>query len=115
MKTLTLNAWGADHPISFELANYADNNNLYIGMITHDDEESPEPWSDLTINLGYSLPMGTAFIDTNNNPGILDWLEANKLGKRSGRKAQSGFCTYEIFYFNMDELMQYVSHDSREE
>jgi hypothetical protein len=113
MQTLTLNAWGSNHPITFHLANYADNDNLYVGMITHDDPDFPEPWSDLTVNLGTPLLMDCAFIDTNNNPGILDWLEANNLGKRSGNKRQSGFCTYEIFYFNMDELMQYVSYDSR--
>ena len=113
MKTLTLNAWGENHSISFELANYADNDNLYVGMITHEDGY-PEPWSDLTVNLGIPLPMGTAFIDTNNNPGIIGWLEANNLGKRSGRAVQSGFCTFEVFYFNMDELMKYVSSDERE-
>lgn len=113
MNTINLEAWGGIHPISFRLANYADNDNLYVGMITHENPDWPEPWSDLTVNLGRPLPMGTAFIDTNNNPGIIEWLEANNLGKRSGRKAQSGFCTYEVFYFNMDELMKYVTSDRR--
>ena len=34
MKTLNWNAWVTDHPITFRISRYANNNNLYIGMIT---------------------------------------------------------------------------------
>ena len=34
MKTLNWNAWGTDHPITFRISRYANNKNLYIGMIT---------------------------------------------------------------------------------
>lgn len=110
MKTLTLNAWGKDHPISFTLNKYADNGNLYVGMLTHEDG-FPEPWSDLTVNLGIECLEGFAFIDTNNNPGIIGWLEANNLGKRTYNLVPSGFCMYEEFYFNMPELLKYTEDE----
>ena len=114
MKTLTLNAWGKSHKISFQLANYADNGNLYVGMICHDDEY-PEPWSDLTVNLGNRLTSNCAYIDTNNNgSGIIDWLIANNLGCLSRGLGFSGFCTYPQFIFNLPELIKYVTIDKRE-
>ena len=45
---LILNKWGSDHKISLGLATYAENGNLYVGLISH-DEGYPEPWSDLTV------------------------------------------------------------------
>lgn len=115
MKTLILNAWGTDHHISFHLANYADNNNLYVGMICHDDGY-PEPWSDLTVNLDVTLEPNIAFIDVNNNGwNIIDWLIKNNLGQPTKLEMISGFCTYPEFEFNMDELIKYVTRDSREE
>ena len=108
MNTLTLNAWGKDHPITFRLDHYADNNNLYVGMITWEDDYA-EPWSDLTVNLGVKLEPNIAFIDINNNGWqIIDWLVKNNLGKPTKLEMISGFCTYPEFEFNMEELMKYV-------
>lgn len=111
---LTLNKYGADHPISFELATYADNGNLFVGLITH-EEGYPEPWSDLTVNLSVECKPNCAFIDTNNNGvEIVSWLTENKLGKLTGRIKMSGWCVYSEFEFNMDELMKHVTEDCRE-
>lgn len=108
MKTLTLTAWGKEHPITFTTNTYAQNGNLYVGMLTH-EEGFPEPWSDLTVNLGVPCKENCAFIDINNNGyAILDWLEDNGLGRVTAREKVSGFCIYPEFEFNMDVLMQYV-------
>jgi hypothetical protein len=108
MQTLTLNAWGADHPIAFRLDHYADNRNLYVGMITWEDGWE-EPWSDLTVNLDVKCAEDCAFIDTNNNgEKILLWLIQNNLGDLTGRMQPSGFCLFPEFKFNMEELMKYV-------
>ncbi len=108
MSRLTLNAWGKDHPITFRLNHYADNGNLYVGMVTHEDGYA-EPWSDLTVNLDVKCAEDCAFIDTNNNgEQILLWLIQNKLGDLTGRMQPSGFCLFPEFKFNMDELMKYV-------
>lgn len=107
MKTLILNTWGTDHHISFTLHKYAENENLCVQALAHEDGFI-EPWSTLTVNLGIKCPEGFAFIDTNNNPGIIGWLEANNLGKRTYITEWSGFCEYEMFKFDMAELNKYV-------
>lgn len=107
--------YGKNHPMTFQLANYADNGSLYVGLITH-EEGYPEPWSNLTVNLNESVRCkpNCAYIDTNNNGDmILDWLETNGLGKQTGRIAVSGWCVYPEFEFNMEELMKHVTNDSR--
>lgn len=107
MKTLTLNKYGKQHPMTFVLKQYASTGNLYVGLITH--EEGYEPWSDLTVNLDVKCEKNCSFIDTNNNGNeIIDWLVDNGLGYRTGLKARSGFCVYPEFIFNMNKLLQYV-------
>ena len=113
MKTLTLNAWGKSHKISFHLANYADNGNLYIGMLIHDDKY-PEPWGDLTVNLGFKLPSDRAYVDSNNNGReILNWLIDNELAIPTFATKRSGFCEYPEFIFNMPKLVKYTMLDER--
>ena len=108
MNTLNLNAWGKNHAITFELNNYTENGNLYVGMICHDDGW-PEPWSSLTVNLSVKCGENCAFIDTNNNgEEIINWLISNKLGKLTGRMQPSGWCLFPEFAFNMEELQKYI-------
>ena len=107
MARLNLRAWGADHPVTFKTSNYANNNNLYIGIVCW-DEGFPEPWSDLTVNLTKKCKPNCAFIDTNNNgDAIIDWLEENNLGMQTGNFEVSGFCIYPEFEFNMEEIGKY--------
>ena len=70
MNKLTLNRYGRSHPITFNLDHYAENGNLYLGMITSIDGYY-EPWSDLTVNLSVKCKGNCAFIDINNN-GVCD-------------------------------------------
>lgn len=108
MKTLTLNAWGTNHNVSFRLSNYVENNNLYVGIVCYDDGY-PEPWSDLTVNLSVKCAENCAFIDTNNNGDrIIEWLITNKLATLTGRIQQSGFCVYPEMKFDMVELQKYI-------
>lgn len=37
MNTLTLNAWGSNHEITLNLDNYAENGNLYVGLVCWDE------------------------------------------------------------------------------
>lgn len=108
MKSLVLNKYGNNYPMTFNLAHYCNNGNLYLGLITN-AEGYYEPWSDLTVNLGTKCEENCAFIDTNNNgDDIIDWLEAHELGTTTGRYKASGFCVYPEFRFNIEKLMQYV-------
>lgn len=111
---LTLNAYEKEHKISFKLATYAENDNLFVGLIAH-DLDYPDPWSDLTVCLDTECKPNCSFIDTNNNGNeIINWLIENKLGKLTDRMELSGWwCLYPEFEFNMDELMKHVTEDYR--
>ena len=112
---INLKKYGKNHPMTFQLANYADNGSLYVGLITN-EEGYPEPWSNLTVNLDKSFRCkeNCAYIDTNNNgDGIIDWLETNGFGEQTGRLVFSGFCIYPEFKFNMEEIMKHLASDDR--
>lgn len=110
---LTLHKFGANRNMTFELATYLENGNLYVGLIENEDGYA-EPWSDLTVNLGVKCKDNCAFIDTNNNGDeIVDWLFENNLGEFTGVMQPSGWCVYPEFKFNMDEMMRHVVRDGR--
>lgn len=109
---LTLHKYGENHNITFELANYLENKNLYVGMLVH--HNCIEPWQNLTVNLSVKCKPNCAYIDTNNNGNeIIDWLEQNGLGFATGNLMPSGWCVYPEFQFNMEALMQHVTVDER--
>ena len=110
MEKLTLNSWGRDYPIMLRKDNYVDNNKLHIGMIT-DADGFLEPYADLTVNVEGFNPKNNncALIDTNNlGNDIIFWLMDNKLGKSTARWANSGFCSYPEFEFDLDEVNKYI-------
>lgn len=110
---LNLHKYGNDHPMSFELASYCENDNLYVGLLTT-EYGYPEPWQNLTVNLSVKCANNCAYIDTNNNgTEIIDWLVNNNLGRLTGKTRASGWCFYPEFEFNMDELMKHVVSDHR--
>lgn len=112
---INLTKYGKNHPMTFELANYAENASLYVGLITN-EEGYPEPWQNLTVNLNESrrCKPNCAYIDTNNNGDeIIRWLIDNGLGDMTGRIGISGFCFYPEFEFNMEALMEHVVSDER--
>lgn len=105
---LNLTKYGKEHPMTFEVDRYLDNGNLYVGLITH-EEGYPEPWQNLTVNLGVKCEENCAFIDTNNNGNeILHWLIDNGLGEVTHALKSNGYWVYPEFKFNMETLMKYV-------
>ena len=113
MKTLKYYKRGKLHDISFRLATYAENGNLYVGMLSH-DEGYAEPWSDLSVNLSMKRKPNCAFIDVNNNgEEIIDWLCSYGLTTETGMMKYNELCIYPEVEFNMDKLMEYVEEDLR--
>ncbi len=103
-KIMLKTQFGKSIPVTFKKAKYVAFNNLYIGIVSW-EEGYPEPWSDLTVNLGVSMEPDCAFIDTNNNgEGIIDWLIENNIAIPTGYWAKSGFCTYPEVRFNKEFL-----------
>lgn len=74
-------------------------------LFLHLEDNYLEEYTDVTVNLPEcKRNAGCQFIDTNNNDsGILDWLEENNFGKRTGNTGASGFCTYPEFNFYAGE------------
>ena len=108
---INLYKYGSNHPMTFRLSRYAENDNLYVGLITT-EEGYAEPWSDLTVNLSVPCDENCSFIDTNNNGDeIIDWLTSNNLGKLTGKVQPSGWCMYPEFEFNMEELGKHIKEE----
>ena len=89
-----------EETISLQLGMYANNQRLYIGMITH-TEDGAEPFADMTVNLpGYSLDPGEAFISGDISKDLLRFIKENKLGKVLPYQVQSGYGKYSAVAFD---------------
>ena len=76
-----------EETISLQLGMYANNQRLYIGMITH-TEDGEEPFADMTVNLpGYSLDPGEAFISGDISK---DWYAAGENAKQPSVRRGAG-------------------------
>ena len=53
-----------------------------------------------------------AYIDENNCPWAVSFIESYKIGKRGSRFGHSGYCTYPVVEFDEQELLKYVRKDS---
>lgn len=95
---------GRSIPVTLRKATYVDFNNLYVGLVSWEDDY-PEPWGDLTVNLGVPMEPDCAFIDTNNcGDGVIDWLIENNIAIPTGDWGRSGFCIYPEVRFNKEFL-----------
>lgn len=73
-------------------------------------QQDLEEYTYVTVNLpDCKRSAGCQFIDVNNNhTDIIEWLEENGFGKRTGRVEISGFCTYPEFNFYVGKtFMEY--------
>lgn len=106
MVEITFGFLGETYKARFEKSEYANNGNLYIGVATWDEEyEYWEPWCDLTVNLGVSLPGNEAYLDTNNcAPEIIQCLMDKGYAVDTGMVKYSGFCTYPLVRFTEEFL-----------
>ena len=91
--------------VYLRISKYAVPGNLAIRMICADSEWE-EPFATLTVNLDVKLPANQAYIDTNNLRTAFDFVMEYKLGELIGF-GQSGFCTYPLVEFNLDEVKKY--------
>ncbi len=110
MKTKKITIEGREHNllrykdewVSPYISTYSDERGspIYLGLLCLCDGDL-EHYTDVTVNLpDCNRSAGCQFIDINNNgEDILDWLEDNGFGKRTGKSGQSGFCSYPEFNF----------------
>lgn len=56
---------------------------------------------------GVSLGNYCSYVDTNNCPWVIDFLESNGIGKRTGITMRSGCCEYPLVEFDIKKLQEY--------
>jgi hypothetical protein len=100
---------GKTYQIKLSIGQYG-NGGVAIGMVDVSNKE-PEQFAYATVWLDYLMGeydgKAIAFLDTNNLPGIDKFCEANKLGRFTGFKKESGFCQYPRFELNMKEIRKH--------
>ena len=79
---------------------YISNNSLAVVMV---DASTSEPITNITSNISNHVLPNTQFVDINNNPGIEEFLQINKLAKRLDYEERSGYCTYPLYQFYIPE------------
>ena len=96
--------YGKKVPLELQVRSYYSGGNLALLLVDWSDDY-PEPWGDLSVNLGYAMEKDCAFVDVNDmGEEILPWIEKNGLGTPTGRTQQSGFVTYPEYRFHADRL-----------
>lgn len=111
-KTLKFNAPFGEEEVKLVVANYANNNRLYIGLLSRDEDDPDffEPFDDLTVNLTVAdlKNPNEAFIDNNFSREKIQFIEKNKLGKVIPVTFQSGFCTFQAVAFDIERLREFA-------
>ncbi len=102
------------YKVLFEKNTYLNNGNLYLGLV-YRKWWRWHSFCDVTVNLNWSLPADTAYVDINNMPDMLDWLVENNLAEKLDETCQSGFVTYPKVRFNMDKVEKYCFEDNSTE
>jgi len=106
-KTIELTTPLFTETVEFRISSYTNNRNLYVGLSSRDDEGFVEPFTDVTVNLGVTLPPFQAYIKNySENEGILDFLLKNGFGKTIGER-QSDYVEHPLFLFEEERLKEF--------
>lgn len=109
MKTYKLVTDFGTYEVTLEVSEYLDNDTLAIELI---DVKENEPFAILTVNLDtYGADKETAYVDINNCPWALKFIEENKLGEFVGKYGQSGFCLYPLYKFYLKKIIGSQNND----
>ena len=101
------------HEVKLIRTYYASNGRLAIwmcGKSDHDYHDRYEPLCVITVNIddGIEMPENMAYIDNNNMPDIIEWLEQNNVANArfTGEYGRSGYCRYSIYEFDLTQLAE---------
>lgn len=59
-----------------------------------------------------TLPEDVAYVDTNNCPWAVAFLEENGLAEKTGRTKRSGYCVYPAMRFNREKIAQFEEEEN---
>ena len=102
-----IDSYGDVIRVSAHLDMYRDNDNLFVGLTCYDEDlEAEDSYCSLTVNVD-KLPYLHSAIDTTyNGEGKLKFLKDKGFGEPTGQYVHSGFCSYPVFRFYEDKLME---------
>ena len=60
-----------------------------------------------TCLVDHSLREDEAYVDANNCPWAVAFLEKNGFAKRTGKKRRSGYCEYPLMKFDTTKMLMY--------
>jgi len=94
-----------EYPVTVKVNGYADNGNLYVGLISADEDDSAYPFTHLTVNTEIYMPPYTAAIKNySENEQAVNFLIDNNFGKLIGPSILSGFVLLPVFEFDKEKL-----------
>ena len=114
---ITFRFFDEEHRARFWKSEYANNGNLYVGVVTWDEKcKYWESWGDLTVNLDMKCKPNEAFLDTNNcAPEIIRILKDKGYIKDTGFIRPSGFCVYPLVVFTEEFLNGMFEEEDEDE
>lgn len=85
----------------FRIASYMSDQSLFIALWSHTEG----PLLNLTVCLcDPDLAPDESYVDINNFPKVLEMIADLELGTPTGKMKKSGYVTYPVVKFNMEEL-----------
>ena len=103
MKYYKIKLYDKEYKIRLIRSTYTYGGNLAVYAVLPDGS----PYTIITVNLeGFDLDGDSeyAFVDTNNNPDIEQWLVENKIAIPTGVMHSQGFCIYPLYRFDLTKL-----------
>lgn len=98
------NALGERMEVSLVISCYVNNSAIYIGLVA--EKDGVQETHDATTDLGCIPPDYCGFLDTNNMPGVEEFITENGLGYFTGLIGKSGYWEYPLYYFNSGKLRE---------
>lgn len=82
-------------------------NNDRLAILLYDEEGMY--FCDLTVNLTNNQLSDTtrndlAFVNVNDNPWLISFIEKHQLGKPTNHSGESGYCSYPEYAFDLAKL-----------
>lgn len=100
-------AYGDEFTVYPKLDMYADNDNLYVGLDSFDEDLGGiDQYCDLTVNI-YKLPYLCSCVNIEyGGEQHAKFLEEQGIAQFTGKWIPSGFMTFPVFRFNEDKLRE---------
>lgn len=100
-------SYGDEFTVYPKLHMYADNDNLYVGLDSFDEDLGGiDQYCDLTVNI-YKLPYLCSCVNIEyGGDQHMKFLEEQGIAQFTGKWMPSGFMSFPVFRFNEDKLRE---------